>query len=87
MNEKVEIKTGTKIDKEELLKTDIRHLAVMITSPPAAAAVEGQYRYNAYTRCPWCGHIGYTYRTGKRLLRNGDMWGVRPTVHRLIPTP
>jgi hypothetical protein len=60
MSDKVEIKTGTKIDKEELLKTDIRHLAVMVSTPPNADAVEGQYRYAGYTRCPWCGHVGWT---------------------------
>jgi hypothetical protein len=60
MSEKVEIKTGIKMDKEELLKTDIRQLAIMITSPPTGDSVEGQYRYSNYTRCPWCGHIGWT---------------------------
>jgi hypothetical protein len=61
MSDKVEIKTGTKMDREELLKTDISKLAVMITSPPKSDAVEGQYRYQGYTRCPWCGHVGWTY--------------------------
>jgi hypothetical protein len=61
MSDKAEIKTGTKIDREEMLKTPIGQLAVMITSPPTSDAVEGQYRYDGYTRCPWCGHIGWTY--------------------------
>jgi hypothetical protein len=60
MSDKIEIKTGTKIDKEELFNTDIRKLAVMVTSPPQAEGVVGQARYDAYTRCPWCGHIGFT---------------------------
>lgn len=60
MSDKVEIKTGAKIDKEELFGTDIRKLAVMVTSPPKSEAVEGQERYAAYTRCPWCGHVGWT---------------------------
>ena len=60
MSEKVEIRSGTRIDREELLKTPIDQLAVMITSPPSSDAVEGQHRYDAYTRCPWCGHVGWT---------------------------
>jgi len=60
MSDKIEVRTGTKIDKEELLKTDIKQLAVMVTSPPQNESVEGQYRYSAYTRCPWCGHVGFT---------------------------
>ncbi len=61
MSDKVEFKTGTKIDREELLSTPMSKLAIMITSPPTSDAVEGQYRYEAYTRCPWCGHVGWTY--------------------------
>jgi hypothetical protein len=61
MSEKIEIKTGKKIDRDELLKTDISHLAVMITRPRQSEQVEGQYLYNAMTRCPWCGNVGWTY--------------------------
>ena len=61
MSDKIEIKTGTKIDREELLKTDVSSLAVMLTQPPSSDAVEGQERYGGYTRCPWCGNIGWTY--------------------------
>jgi hypothetical protein len=61
MSEKVDIKTGTKITHEELMKTELSKLAIMTTSPPPSDSVEGQeYRYSAYTRCPWCGHVGWT---------------------------
>ena len=61
MSDTGSIKVGTKIDKEELLKTDISKLAVMTTSPPSSDSVEGQeFRYNGYTQCPWCGHVGWT---------------------------
>jgi hypothetical protein len=58
---KVEIKLGTKIDKAELLNTDISKLAILTATPRSEDAVEGQYAYSAMTQCPWCGHIGMTY--------------------------
>jgi len=58
---KVEIKVGKKIDKAELLATDITKLAIKPAMPRTEDAVEGQYFYNAVTQCPWCGHFGMTY--------------------------
>jgi len=57
---KVEVKLGTKIDKAELLKTNISKLAILTATRVMKDEVEGQYEYGAITQCPWCGHVGWT---------------------------
>lgn len=60
MSDKLEVKRGTKIEADEVQGLDHSKIAIMTTSPPAADDAQGQYRYNAYTQCPWCGHVGWT---------------------------
>ncbi len=56
---KVEIKLGTKIDKAELLGTDISKLGVLTSTRLLQDDVEGQSEYPGMVQCPWCGNIGY----------------------------
>jgi len=60
MSDKIQVKRGTKIDPAELKKQDPKTFAVLISQAPQDA-VQGQYRYDAMTQCPWCGNIGWTF--------------------------
>ncbi len=60
MSEKSEIKRGTKIEADELGSIDHSKIAIMTTMPPPSDDVQGQWRYDGYTQCPWCGNVGFT---------------------------
>jgi predicted RNA-binding Zn-ribbon protein involved in translation (DUF1610 family) len=57
MSDQPKIIQGEKIDPEEQKTLDPTKMGVMLTGTPAAE-VEGQFRYWAYTQCPWCGNVG-----------------------------
>jgi hypothetical protein len=60
MDDKIEVKRGTKIDDQEAAKAS-GPLGILISQPPAEGeSVEGQYRYGGMTQCPYCGNVGYT---------------------------
>ncbi|MCF4165733.1 hypothetical protein L2U69_18865 [Zavarzinia compransoris] len=59
MSEELTIKRGTKIDEADAASIDKSKLGILLAKPPQDAT-EGQARYNGYTQCPWCGHVGWT---------------------------
>ena len=60
MSEAFEVKRGTKIDQEDAKAALSTGKFAILLGQPAAKDVEGQYFYNGWTQCPYCGHIGWT---------------------------
>jgi predicted RNA-binding Zn-ribbon protein involved in translation (DUF1610 family) len=56
--ENVKVLIGTKIEAAEAKKLDPAKMGISMAAAPAASEVEGQAIVLAYTRCPWCGHVG-----------------------------
>jgi hypothetical protein len=53
---KMEPRKGIKVDQELKKQLEDSRVAVQTDSPEVA----GQYYYNGYTTCPYCGNTGWT---------------------------
>ncbi len=60
MAEGFEVKRGSKMDQDEARAAISSGKFALLIGKPPAKDVEGQYYYNGWTQCPYCGHIGWT---------------------------
>ena len=61
MGDELTVKNGTRIEPDEAKTLDRNKMGVTQIDPPVEGEVEGQYRYWALVRCPWCGRVSWCY--------------------------
>ncbi len=59
------VRKGTKIEEAEAATLDPATRGVLVIKPKEEE-VEGQFRYQALTECPWCGNVGYSIVSSNR---------------------
>jgi DNA-directed RNA polymerase subunit RPC12/RpoP len=64
----IKVIEGTKIDEAEAAKLDPGKMGISMTATPHTPEVEGQALLYAYTRCPWCGHVGRSVVSTSRYI-------------------
>jgi len=58
MADKSNPRQGFKLEASVVERMDPKKIPV--TQDEEKSEVSGQYRYNGWTQCPWCGHVGWT---------------------------
>jgi len=56
MADKSNPRQGFKLEASVVERMDPKKIPV--TQDEEKSEVSGQYRYNGWTQCPWCGHVG-----------------------------
>ena len=59
MSDKSNPRQGHKLEASVVERMDPKRIAVT-QDKEQESEVAGQYRYNGWTSCPWCGNVGWT---------------------------